>query len=123
MLLEAELSCHCGPSVQLSVSMMTSLSHAQQGKYFSNPVSERLGRIFLIFVVQNVYLCAFTNCFPGPRNLCNFNEGDRLIHPSMFLHCLFKDPKVEKLRNIINTFIISLCKNSYAIAMFFWLWL
>lgn len=50
-------------------------------------------------------------------------EIDRSIYPSMFLHCLFKDPKVEKLRNIINTFIISLCKNSYAIAMFFWLWL
>lgn len=91
--------CHCSPSVKLS-DMVTSLSHAQQGKYFSNPVSEPLGNILLISFVQNVYLCAFTNYFPGPRNLCNFNEGDLFIYPfiylSIYLCCYFVILQIPK---------------------------
>lgn len=88
--------------------MVTSLSHAQQGKYFSNPVSETLGNILLISFVQNVYLCAFTNCLPGPRNLCNFNEGALSI---FFSFIVFSQIAKKKNSETVNTLIISICKN------------
>lgn len=113
MLLEAKLLCHCDPNVQLSVSTMTLLSHEQEGKYFSNSLLEPLGKILLISFVQNVQLCAFTNCCPGPRNFYSFNEGDQSINRPMFLRCLFEDSKTEKLRNSINPLIISLCKKCF----------
>lgn len=103
---------HCAIVVQVCNSlfaMVTSLFHAQWRKYFSNPVSEPLGNILLISFEQNVYLCAFTNCFPGPRNLYNFNEGALSIYLSSKCIVFLQIP-MKKNYETVNTLIISLYK-------------